>query len=372
MIIILKSSLKPSSQLYKTTMKTLQAFPGIEVKAHSISGIGMESSITEIYLFGPTHLLSQDQIESLPGVDKVIRISQEYKIMGRHHADQRNMGFEYNGIRFSQDSSLIFAGLCAVDNKKSVEQMMKALKKNNMNCTRMGAYKPRTSPYAFQGLGKHCLDYVFELAGKYDIKVIAMEITHERHIDEIQESLQKLDNPCGVMLQIGTRNAQNFELLRAVGSQKIYPILFKRGFGITLNESLNATEYLAHSGNHQVVFCLRGVKSLFGDPHRNLADFAHIPVIKRLTRMPVCIDPSHSIGCTEKAPDGINDIFHATAQGIISGANMVLVDFHPNPSHAVVDAKQALHLQDLEWYLEDIQIALEAYQKRKQCAEKHV
>ncbi len=372
MIIILKSPLNISSQTYKTTMEVLENFPGIEVKAHTISGSDTENSITEIYLFGPTHLLSQDQIESLPGVEKVIRISQEYKIMGRHRADQLNMGFEYNDIRFSQDNLNIFAGLCAVDNKKSVEHMMKALKQNNMNCTRMGAYKPRTSPYAFQGLGKKCLDYVFELAGKYDIKVIAMEITHERHIDEIQESLQKLGNPCGVMLQIGTRNAQNFELLRAVGSQKTYPILFKRGFGITLNESLNATEYLAHAGNHQVVFCLRGVKSLFGDPHRNLADFAHIPVIKRLTRMPVCIDPSHSIGCTEKAPDGINDIFHATAQGIISGANMVLVDFHSNPAQAAVDAKQALHLKDLEWYLEDIQIALEAYHKRKKCMQKYL
>lgn len=372
MIIILSASLSPSSELYKATLKALEAFPNIEIKAHTISGSGLEHTMTELYLFGDTHLLSQEYIESLPGVEKVVRISEEYKIMGRHPDHPAHLGFEYNGIRFAQDNLNIFAGLCAVDNKKSVEHMMRALKKNNLSCTRMGVYKPRTSPYAFQGLGKACLDYVFELAGKYDIKVIAMEITHERHINEIQESLEKLNHPCGVMLQVGTRNAQNFELLRAIGSQKTYPILFKRGFGITLNESLNATEYLAHSGNQQVVFCLRGVKSLFGGPHRNLADFAHIPVIKRLTRMPVCIDPSHSIGCTDKAPDELNDIFHATAQGIISGANMVLVDFHPNPAQAVVDAKQALALADLEWYLEDIQIVLEAYQKRKNCVSKYV
>lgn len=384
MIIILKSpvsSTEPSEKLskksadtsepYQAIVQLLKNYPQIEVKTHTVFGANQESAITELYLFGDTHLLSQDQIESLPGVEKVIRISQEYKIMGRHQADERNMGFEYNGIEFSQDNLNIFAGLCAVDNKQNVERVMKALAQNNMQCTRMGAYKPRTSPYAFQGLGKPCLEYVFECAGKYGIKVIAMEITHERHIHEIDDTLQKLGNPCGVMLQIGTRNAQNFELLKAVGSQKTYPILFKRGFGITLDESLNAAEYLAHAGNQQVVFCLRGVKSLFGSPHRNLADFAHIPVIKRLTRMPVCIDPSHSIGCTESAPDGINDIFHATAQGIISGANMVLVDFHPAPAHAVVDAKQALCLDHLEWYLEDIQIALEAYQKRKKSAEKY-
>jgi 3-deoxy-7-phosphoheptulonate synthase len=282
------------------------------------------------------------------------------------------MGFEYNGVRFAQDNLNIFPGLCAVDNKQNVEQMMKALKEHNLSCTRMGVYKPRTSPYAFQGLGKPCLDYVFELAGEYGIKVIAMEVTHERHIHEIQEILDKLNHPCGVMLQVGTRNAQNFELLRAIGSQQTFPILFKRGFGISLNESLSAAEYLAHSGNSKVIFCLRGMKSLSGNPHRNLADFAHIPVIKRLTIMPVCIDPSHSIGCLESAPDKMNDIFHATAQGIVAGANMVLVDFHPNPSQAAVDAKQALSLKALEWYLEDIQIAREAYLKRKQCAEKYV
>ena len=109
----------------------------------------------------------------------------------------------------------------------------------------MGAYKPRTSPYAFQGHGKACLPWVFELAGKYGIKVIAMEITHESHLDEIREALEQTGNPTGVMLQIGTRNTQNFELLKIVGRQQEFPVLLKRGFGITLDESLNAAEYLA-------------------------------------------------------------------------------------------------------------------------------
>jgi len=206
---------------------------------------------------------------------------------------------------------------------------------------------------------------VFELAGKYNIKVIAMEITHDSHILEIHDALEKTGHPTGVMLQIGTRNTQNFELLKAVGKQTNYPVLLKRGFGITLEESLNAAEYLASEGNSNVIFALRGMKTNMGDPHRNFIDFAQVPVIKRLTRMPVCIDPSHSVGSRDTAPDNIMDVFHVTAQGIIAGANMVLVDFHPEPSSALVDGPQALLLNELPYFIEDCVIAREAYAKRK-------
>lgn len=276
--------------------------------------------------------------------------------------------FEYNGVSFSQDNFHLFAGLCAVDNRENVEIMMKSLQAEGLTCTRMGAYKPRTSPYSFQGLGSQCLPYVFELAGKYGIKVIAMEVTHERHIEEIRETLIQTGHPTGVMLQIGTRNAQNFELLRAVGSQSDFPILYKRGYGITLEESIHATEYLAQAGNHDIIFCLRGIKSLFGTPHRNMADFAHVPVIKRLTQMPVCVDPSHAVGILEYSNDRISDIFHATAQGVISGANMVLVDFHPQPKQAIVDAGQAISVNELPWFVEDIKITRAAYEKRRTLA----
>src|SRR5207237_6639984 len=190
---------------------------------------------------------------------------------------------------------------------------------------------PRTSPHSFKEHAKECLTFIFDLAGKYRIKVIAMEVTHESHIDEIREALYATGDPTGVMLQIGTRNTQNFELLKIVGRQKEFPVLLKRGFGITLIVSLNAAEYLASEGNRKVIFGLRGVKTNMGEPHRNFLDFAHVPVVKRLTRMPVCIDPSHAIGLRTRGSEGILDIMHATAQGIIAGANMVLVDFHPAP-----------------------------------------
>lgn len=369
MIVILDSSVTEQSEEYQRTLDYLSQLPGITTRAHKVQGAQQE--LTEIYLIGDTKTLSADDIQALPGVERVIRIAEEYRILGRHRDRQRVSGFEYNGVFFSQDTLHVFAGLCAVDTPEHVEIMLKALRERGQVCTRMGAYKPRTNPYSFQGHGKECLPYVFELAGKYGIKVIAMEVTHESHVDEIHESLERTGQPTGVMVQIGTRNTQNFELLKAVGRQQEYPVLFKRGFGITLNESLNAAEYLASEGNSRVVFCLRGVKTNMGDPHRNLVDFSHVPVVKRLTRMPVCVDPSHSVGSRERAPDGILDLMHATTQGVAAGANMVLVDFHPAPAKALVDGPQALLLDELDWFLDDVALARACYEKRQALVERY-
>lgn len=362
MIVILRSDLEENSPECQQTLSYLTHLSGLEVRLHQVRGA--EQTLTEIYLIGNTARLAADEIRELPGVERVIRISEEYRILGRHKDDRRVSGFEYNGVTFSPDSLNVFAGLCAVDSRESVESMMKALAAEGQVCTRMGAYKPRSSPYAFQGHGKSCLPYVFELAGKYGIRVIAMEITHESHLDEIAESLDETGHATGVLVQIGTRNIQNFELLKAVGRQQEFPVLLKRGFGITLNESLNAAEYLASEGNSRVIFCLRGMKTHLGDPHRNFVDFAHVSVLKRLTRMPVGIDPSHSVGSRERSPDGLSDIMHVTAQGVIAGANLVLVDFHPDPARALVDGPQALRLEELRWFLDDVQIARSAYENR--------
>lgn len=369
MIVILDPRITEHSEEYRLTLNYLSRLPGIAARVHKVQGA--QQVLTEIYLIGDTKTLSAEDIHALPGVERVIRVSEEYRILGRHRDEQRASGFEYNGVSFSQDTLNVFAGLCAVDTPEHVELMLKALRDHGQVCTRMGAYKPRTNPYSFQGHGKDCLPYVFELAGKYGIKVIAMEVTHESHVDEIHDCLERTGRPTGVMVQIGTRNTQNFELLKAVGRQQEFPVLFKRGFGITLNESLNAAEYLASEGNSRVVFCLRGVKTNMGDPHRNLVDFSHVPVLKRLTRMPVCVDPSHSVGSRERSPDGIYDLMHATAQGVVAGANMVLVDFHPAPAKALVDGPQAMLPGELGWFLEDVAAARECYEKRQHLAERY-
>ena len=293
----------------------------------------------------------------------------ELRILGRHQADEHDTGFTYNGVTFSQDNLHTFAGLNAVDTRDFVEETFACLRGHGQVCARMGAYKPRTSPYSFQGMGSECLPWVFELAGKHGIKVISMEVTSEAHVEEINAALALTGQPTGVMLQIGTRNTQNFELLKAVGRQRELPILLKRGFGITLDESLMAAEYCASEGNTKIVFGLRGMKTNFGDPHRNLVDFGHVPVIHRLTRMPVCVDPSHSVGIRAASPDGILDVFHVAAQGVIAGANMLLVDMHPNPDKALVDAAQAITLKELPYFLDDVLIAREAYEKRRALVE---
>lgn len=362
MILILKPNISLESQEYKTLEAHLLHLTNIEFRIHHVQGAAQ--TLTEIYLIGSTSALAIEEMKAFRAVDHVVRISEQYKVLGRHKGDSRGTGFTYQGIEFSQDTLNVFAGLCAVDSPESVEAMMKVLQENGQNCTRMGAYKPRTSPYSFQGHGPNCLPYVFELAGKYGIKVIAMEVTHESHIAEIDSALEATGRPTGVMLQIGTRNTQNFELLKSVGRQQEFPVLLKRGFGITLDESLHAAEYLASEGNHKVIFGLRGMKTNIGDPHRNMVDFAHVPVVKRLTRMPVCIDPSHSVGSRDRSSDGILDVMHVTSQGVIAGANMVLVDFHPNPSIALVDGPQALRLEELPMFLEDVRICCEAYEKR--------
>ena len=362
MILILDPKVAAGGEAYNHLMAHLSRLPNIELRVHHEQGA--EKSLTEIYLIGNTAGLHTEDMRALPGVEHVVRVSEEYRVVGRHKDDERPTFFEYNGVRFGQDTLNVFAGLCAVDTREHVEQMMRALRAHGQVCTRMGAYKPRTSPYSFQGHGRECLPYVFELAGKYGIRVIAMEVTHESHIDEIRAALEETGSPAGVMLQIGTRNTQNFELLKFVGRQRDFPVLLKRGFGISLDESLHAAEYLASEGNRKVVFGLRGMKTNIGEPHRNFVDFAHVPVVKRLTRMPVCIDPSHSVGVRSYAPDRLLDILHVTAQGVIAGANMILVDFHPDPARALVDGPQALTLAELPHFLEDVALVRETYERR--------
>ena len=363
MIILLKPDVAQGSPEFEEVMRHLRIYPGVSTRTHAERG--QTRSVIEIHLIGNTADIPKEPIEELPAVQQVVRVSDRYRLIGRHKGQVQSVGFDYNGVRFDQDSLHVFAGLCAVDSRDHTEAMMKACRDGGLVTTRMGAYKPRTSPYDFQGHGRECLPYVFELAGQYGIRVIAMEVTHEQQIEEIRSALDRAGNPTGVMLQIGTRNAQNFELLKVAGQQTEFPVLYKRGMGITLEESFNACEYVASEGNRRIVFCLRGVKTNLGDPHRNLVDVAHVPVVKRLTRLPVCVDPSHSVGRREAAPDALLEIQHVTAQAVIAGANMLLVDFHPAPERALCDGPQALLTRDLGRFLADVGIVREAYEKRR-------
>jgi len=359
MIIVLKSDLEMPGDAIQAVEAMAGRYEGVATRPYSYSG--RRHTVTEVHLVGPTRSIPTEPFEGLPGVLRVVRVSARYRLIGRHDSEAESLGFDYNGVSFGEGELNLFAGLCAVDTREHVDQMMGTLAEHGITTTRMGAYKPRTSPYDFQGLGAECLPYVFELAGRHGIRVIAMEVTHARHIAEVVDALEEAGNPTGVMLQVGTRNAQNFELLKAIGQQKRFPVLAKRGLGITLEESLNACEYVARDGNPNIVFCLRGVQSHLGEPHRNLVDFGLVPVVRRQTRLPVCIDPSHSVGRPDRAPDGLPDIFHVTGQGLIAGASMVLVDFHPRPEVALCDAHQALTLDQLPRLVRYAGTVCEAY-----------
>jgi 3-deoxy-7-phosphoheptulonate synthase len=362
MIIVMKADTQPDSPELSQVIQMAEGYPGITTQLHRIEGA--TRSVIEIYLLGPTGVVPTEPFEEFTSVERVVRVTEKFRSIGRHGGGLEAVGFDYNGVHFSQENLHVFPGVCAVDEPHNLEDTFKALQENGVQTSRAGAYKPRTSPYDFQGQGAACLPWVFELAGKFGIRVIAMEVTHEKHVDEIRQALRESGNATGVMLQIGTRNAQNFELLKVVGQQTELPVLFKRGMGITLEESLNACEYVASGGNRRIIFALRGMKTNLGDPHRNFVDFAHVPVVKRLSRLPVCIDPSHSVGSRAKSPEGLLDIFNVTAQGVIAGANLVLVDFHPRPEEALCDGPQALLISELPRFLEDVQIVRKAYEER--------
>lgn len=362
MIIVMRGDIGPGSAAVDEVVRLAARYPGIRTQVRTIEGV--TRSLTEVYLLGPTAAVPREPFEEMSGVEKVIRIRAKYRAIGRHEGEAEAVGFAYNGVEFSQDTFHLMPGLCAVDGRESVETTFRKLHELGITTTRAGAYKPRTSPYDFQGHGRACLPYVFELAGKYGIRVIAMEVTHESHVDEIRAALRASGDATGVMLQIGTRNAQNFELLKAVGQQRELPVLYKRGMGITLEESLNACEYIASSGNHRIVFCLRGMKTNLGDPHRNFVDFGHVPVVRRLTRLPVCVDPSHSVGKRLTGADGLTDIHHVAAQGVIAGANAVIVDVHPRPEEALCDGPQALLMNEVEHLVRDMELVRRAYLER--------
>jgi 3-deoxy-7-phosphoheptulonate synthase len=362
MIIVMKADLPADSSELQRVVELARSYPGITTEIHRIQGANR--SLTELYLMGPTGVVPERPFQQFDCVEKVVRVTQKYRAIGRHDGALDAIGFEYNGVRISQDGFLLFPGLCAVDNRENLERTFAALARHGISTARAGAYKPRTSPYDFQGRGAACLPWVFETAGKHGIKIVAMEITHESQIDEVRAALAASGQATGVMLQIGTRNAQNFELLRVVGQQHEFPVLYKRGMGLTLEESLNACEYIASGGNRRIVFCLRGVKSNLGDPHRNLVDFAHVPAIKRLTRLPVCVDPSHAVGRRERSGDGIYELLHVAAQGVIAGANMLLTDVHPRPEEAMCDGPQALTLDDLAHLVDDVAVVRRAYEER--------
>jgi len=322
MILILSSNVSERAQEYQQLLAHLATLQGIQTRVHVERG--SEQALTEIYLIGNTKLLDIEDMQSLPCVERVVRVSEEYRILGRHKDEQRPTHFDYNGVRFGQDTLHVFAGLCAVDNREHVEIMLKALRGNGQVCTRMGAYKPRTNPYSFQGHGLAALKILAEARKMTGLPVIT-EVMDTRQVETVARYVD--------ILQVGARNSQNFDLLKEVGQSK-KPVLLKRGMANTIEEWLMSAEYVVSRGNKNVILCERGIRT-FENSTRFTLDLNAIPVLKHLTHLPVVVDPSHGVG--------VRDYIPAMAlAAVAAGADGVILEVHPKPTEALSDGPQAL------------------------------
>lgn len=251
-----------------------------------------------------------------------------YQLVSREWKKE-NTEFEVNGVIFGKDLVLI-AGPCAIENREQIFTISEYLSKLNIRFIRGGAYKPRTSPYSFQGLKTEGLKLIREAADKYQLGVVSEVMS----VDKIEELEEYVD-----ILQVGTRNMQNYPLLKALGKSK-KPVLLKRGMSSTIEEWLLAAEYIVSSGNERVILCERGIRT-FENATRNTLDIAAIPLIKSLSHLPIILDPSQGTG--------IRDLVSpVSAAAIAAGADGLIIEVHNQPNEALSDGDQSLYLDQLK------------------------
>jgi 3-deoxy-7-phosphoheptulonate synthase len=279
---------------------------------------------------GPTASLDLTKFEMLPGVLHVHRISAPYKLAGRAFRPEGTVIEFANGATIGGQQVAVIAGPCAVENREQIFAIAACVKAAGGGFLRGGAYKPRSSPYSFQGLGIPGLELMREAATTNGLAVVSevMEIA------QIEPMLPYVD-----CFQVGARNMQNFNLLRELGRVP-KPILLKRGIAATLEELLLSSEYILSGGNYEVLLCERGIRT-YETSTRNTMDIAAIPVLKKLSHLPVVADPSHGTGRRDMVP--------AMAKAAVAaGADALLIEIHPNADKAVSDAVQTLYLDQFE------------------------
>jgi 3-deoxy-7-phosphoheptulonate synthase len=294
------------------------------IKQHGLTPhitYGVETAI--VAAVGEFHIPSLDPFEILDGVETVKRISQPFKL-GSRQVHPENSVFPIDGFNVGGDDIVLIAGPCSVESRAQILETAQAVREAGANALRGGVFKPRTSPYSFQGLGEEGLEYLAE----------ARELTGMPIVVEIMSQVQvELMLKYVDVFQVGARNMQNFNLLRMLGETR-KTVLLKRGLSATIEELLMSAEYLLAGGNKQVILCERGIRT-FETATRNTTDINAIPVLKQLTHLPVILDPSHATGHVDYVP--------AIARAAIAaGADGLIVEVHPDPSHAVSDGKQSL------------------------------
>lgn len=278
-------------------------------------------------------------IELIEGVKEVIRISSSYKLAGRIFQPADTV-IEVNGVKFGGDYCGVIAGPCTIESYEQMDAAAAKLSSYGVKVLRGGAFKPRTSPYAFQGLGEQGLRIIREVADKYKMAVTCEVM----EISQIPVFLEYVD-----LLQVGARNMQNFNLLRELGSVN-KPILLKRGLSATIEEWLMSAEYILSGGNRYVILCERGIRT-YEKATRNTLDLSAIPVIKKLSHLPVIVDPSHATG----RRDSVGPMSKAT---VACGGDGLIIEVHDDPENALCDGAQSLYPEKFE----------ELYKELKQIA----
>ncbi|MGX7827292.1 3-deoxy-7-phosphoheptulonate synthase [Actinokineospora sp. 24-640] len=267
-------------------------------------------------------------LAALPGVERVKKISAGYKLVSREHHSARS-SVEVGGVAIGPDDVTLIAGPCAVETPEQTLEAAIMARDAGATLLRGGAYKPRTSPYAFQGLGKRGLEILADVRAETGLPVVTEVVA----ADDVETVAEYAD-----MLQVGTRNMQNFPLLQAVGDAG-KPVMLKRGMTATIEEWLLAAEYIAQRGNLAIVLCERGIRT-YETATRNTLDVSAVPVVQHLSHLPVIVDPSHSGGRRDL-------VIPLSRAGLAAGADGLIVDVHPHPETALCDGPQALVGADL-------------------------
>lgn len=279
---------------------------------------------TIIGVVGDTSRVNCENIQIMPGVERIIPITDPYKLASKtfkREPDVLNLG---KGVRLGGGHFVQMAGPCSIESYEQLYETAKAVRQAGARILRGGAYKPRTSPYAFQGLGQEGLRWMREIADELDMLVVS-EVMSEL---DIEQMLPFVD-----IFQIGTRNAQNFRLLKAVGRAG-KPVLLKRGMSNTIQEWLSSSEYILSEGNYKVILCERGIRT-FENAYRATLDIGCIPVLREKTHLPVVVDPSHAAGDYRLVPS-------LALAAAAAGADGLIIEVHPNPPAALSDAAQQL------------------------------
>ncbi len=300
-------------------------------KAHPMPG----AMRTAIGITGNQGAVDPSHFETLAGVAEAIRVSKPYKLITLDIRPEKTI-VRVGDATIGADELAIIAGPCAIESRAQAFAVAEAVRRSGARFFRGGAFKPRTSPYAFQGLGEEGLRILAEIRETYGLRIVT-EALDESGVDLVERY--------GDVIQIGARSMQNFSLLRRVGKSQL-PVLLKRGLSATLDEWLLAAEYIMSEGNYQVILCERGIRT-FAQHTRNTLDLAAIPAVRRISHLPVIVDPSHGTGKNFM-------VTPLARAGVAVGADGLIVEVHDQPDHALSDGAQALTLEQYQLLVSEV------------------